>query len=517
MTSSACATPLWELRNIVKQYPGVMANDHICLTLMPGEIHGLLGENGCGKSTLIKILSGVDQPTSGEILREGHPTPLYSPTDARRAGIATVFQEFSLVPDLSVAENIFLGRAPTNRCGLVDWNKIHEGSLRTLTRLGLQGQIDLQATVRSLSVAQQQLVEIAKAVSTDAKTLILDEPTAALSLPEIACLHDLLRRLRSQGHAILYVSHRLDEVVSLIDVATVLKDGRRVKAPGEIEIAIAPIVTAMIGQDLSEHFPPGGFSSHDVLLEARDLASAGCLRDVSFRLHAGEILGIAGVMGSGRSGLLRTLFGLEPRSKGSLSLRAANYEPSSPTDAIHRGIAFIPENRKSDGLFFNFSGPENSTIASLDKITRLGLLNFDSEREAFSTLTSELQISKRAAQVKVGELSGGNQQKIILARWMFSGADIFLLDEPTQGIDVGAKASIYQLLRTLTQQGKGIVLVSSDLEELLALSDRIAILRGGVLEDIRSAAEFDEHRLSVAIQRQHEARTPFSPPAEPAS
>lgn len=498
MTRSSEPTPLWELRDIVKRYPGVTANDRVSLKLMPGEIHGLLGENGCGKSTLIKILSGVEQPTEGQIFREGQLIQLNSPVAARHAGIATVFQEFSLVPDLSVAENIFLGRTFTNRFGLVDWDRINIESLRTLQELGLAAEIDPHATVRSLSVAQQQLVEIAKAVSTNARTLILDEPTAALSLPEIERLHALLRRLKSGGHAILYVSHRLDEVVSLIDVATVLKDGRRVRAPGEIEIAIEPIVAAMIGRDLAEHFPPGAHASETVLFEVEKLGSHEGIRDVSFTLHEGEILGIAGVMGSGRTSLLRALFGLEPLKAGCMRLRNAAYAPRSPAEAIDRGVAFIPENRKSDGLFFNFGGAENSTIASLDKITRLGLLDFAAERSSFAALSRDLAIPQRATSIKVDGLSGGNQQKIVLARWVFREADVFLLDEPTQGVDVGAKASIYQHVRTLTRQRKAIVLVSSDLEELLALSDRIAILRNGVMTDIQPASAFDEHSLSVA-------------------
>ena len=490
-------TPLWELRDIVKRYPGVTANDGVCLKLMPGEIHGLLGENGCGKSTLIKILSGVEQPTEGEIFREGERIRLPSPIDARRAGIATVFQEFSLVPDLTVAENIFLGRALTNKLGLVDWDALEAESRRTLEVLGLADEIDPRALVGSLSVAQQQLVEIAKAVSTNARTLILDEPTAALSLPEIERLHILLRRLKAQSHSILYVSHRLDEVVAIIDVATVLKDGRRVAAPGETQIAIEPLVAAMIGTDLQAHFPAGAHASSTVLFEVKSLASE-TLEDISFTLHAGEILGVAGVMGSGRTSLLRTLFGLDPIHSGSLRLQNKLYAPHSPAEAIARGVAFIPENRKSDGLFFNFGGAENSTIASLAKITQHGLLDFDAEEGSFATLMQNLAIHRRASVVTVGGLSGGNQQKIVLARWIFRDAEVFLLDEPTQGIDVGAKASIYQLLRALTAQGKGILLVSSDMEELLALSDRIAILRHGTLVNIQPAFHFNEHSLAVA-------------------
>lgn len=489
---------LWELRDIVKRYPGVTANDHVSLTLLPGQIHGLLGENGCGKSTLIKILSGVEQPTQGVILKDGECIRLRSPVEARRAGIATVFQEFSLVPDLSVAENIFLGRFITTPLKLVDWAKIRTESSRTLHELGLGGEIDPNAIVRSLSVAQQQLVEVAKAVSIRARTLILDEPTAALGLVEIERLHALLRRLKASGHAILYVSHRLDEVVSLIDVATVLRDGRRVAAPGEIQIAIEPIVAAMIGRTMSEQHVRDIGGSNSVMFEADGLTS-GRVRDVSLTLRAGEILGIAGTMGSGRSSLLRTVFGLQLPRKGSMRLRSETYAPASPAEAVERGVAFIPENRKTDSLFLNFEGAENATIAALEKITRHGLLDVAHEQSAFATLSRDLSIAPRAAKTRIGGLSGGNQQKILLARWIFREADLFLLDEPTQGIDIGAKAAIYQLLRQLTHRGKSIALVSSDLEELLALSDQIAVLRNGAIAEIHPACEFDQHTLAVAV------------------
>lgn len=506
------ATPLWELRNIVKRYPGVVANDQVSLRLMPGEIHGLLGENGCGKSTLIKILSGVEQPTEGQILKDGLPVRLRTPIDARNAGIATVFQEFSLVPELSVSENIFLGRSPINRYGLVDWKRIHEDSQRTLDQLGLRDRIDPGMTVGSLSVAQQQLVEIAKAISIDAKTLILDEPTAALSAAEISFLHDLLRRLRSERHAILYISHRLDEVVSLIDVATVLKDGRRVRAPGEGKIAVEPLVSAMIGHDIKDHFPPIADGSGQALLEVQNVANDRRLRNASFTLHAGEILGIAGLMGSGRSALLRTIFGLERMSSGEIRFRSNLYQPSSPIDATRRGIALIPENRKSHGLFFNFRGSENATIAALHRLTRFGLLDITAERDAFSTVITELNINKRASTIGVGDLSGGNQQKILLARWMFAEATIFLLDEPTQGIDIGAKIAVYQLLRKLTRENKAVILVSSDLEELLALSNRIAILSNGILTEAQPSSTFNPHLLSLAIASGGTGACPAPPP-----
>jgi ribose transport system ATP-binding protein len=499
MQQSRSDTPLWELRDITKRYPGVTANDGVTLRLLPGEIHGLLGENGCGKSTLIKILSGVEAPSEGQIFKDGEPIVLHSPVEARAAGIATVFQEFSLVPDLSVSENIFLGRLPTRtRSGLLDRKRMDAHALETLRVLGIDGEIEPRAIVRNLSVAQQQLVEIAKAVSAQAKTLILDEPTAALGHAEIARLHALVRRLKEGGHAILYVSHRLDEVVSLIDVVTILKDGRRVRGPGEIEISLKPIVAAMIGQDVAEHYPGRSHPIGDVLFAAQDVSTERGVANISFSVRAGEIFGIGGVMGSCRTSLMRAIFGLDALTTGAMTLADKPYLPRSTAEAIARGVALLPENRKTDGLFFNFDGPENATIASLERIARNGLLDFRAEQLAFARLTAQLAIHSRASQVKVGGLSGGNQQKIVLSRWMFRDAALFLLDEPTQGIDVGAKATIYQEIRKLGAAGKAIILVTSDFEELLALSDRIAILRNGAITEIRPASSFDEYTLSAA-------------------
>jgi ribose transport system ATP-binding protein len=499
MSQTQDQTPLWELRDITKRYPGVTANDHVTLRLLPGQIHGLLGENGCGKSTLIKILSGVEAPTEGEILKDGRPIVLRSPFEARTAGIATVFQEFSLVPDLSVSENIFLGRLPTRgRARLLDRTGMDASALEVLRTLGIDGEIQPRAIVRALSVAQQQLVEIAKAVSAQTKTLILDEPTAALSHAEIARLHLLVRRLKENGHAILYVSHRLDEVISLIDVATILKDGRRVRGPGEVEISLKPIVLAMIGQDIAEHYPSRAHPIGEVIFQAKNVSTDHGVDNVSFSVRRGEIFGIAGVMGSCRTSVMRAIFGLDACTTGTMTLNNGSYKPRSTSDAIARGVALLPENRKTDGLFFNFDGPENATIASLDKITRNGLLDFRLEECAFAQLTTQLSIHSRASEVKVGGLSGGNQQKIVLSRWVFRDATLFLFDEPTQGIDVGAKAIIYQEMRKLGAAGKAIILVSSDFEELLALCDRIAILRNGAITEVRAAAQFDEYTLSTA-------------------
>jgi ABC-type sugar transport system ATPase subunit len=491
--------PRWALTDIVKRYPGVLASDHVTLELRSGEIHGLLGENGCGKSTLIRILSGVERPDAGQIAKDGIAISFDSPLEARRAGIATVFQEFSLVPELSVAENIALGsKLPTTKLGTVDWRRIDASAAEVLAELGMAGEIDARLPVSALSVAQQQLVEIAKAISARAETLILDEPTAALSEKEIERLHDLLRTLKARGQSILYVSHRLDEVVSVVDVVTILKDGRRVSAPGEIEIAIVPIVSAMIGADIETFYPPRGQPGDEVVLSVSGLDNQRHFTDVSFELRRGEILGIAGSMGSGRSSLLRTIFGVHRPDSGSIRLHGKPYLPSDTNIAVGSRFALVPENRKTDGLFFNFSGPENASIAALSKIGAGPLLSRRKERRGFSELSDLLKFSRNAAETPVRSLSGGNQQKIVLSRWLFADAEVFLLDEPTQGIDVGAKKSMYELLRQLAANGRSVVLVSSDFEELIAMSDTIRILRDGRLGPALPAAGLTARELAVA-------------------
>ncbi len=488
----------WSLHNIVKRYPGVTANDNIGIDLRAGEIHGLLGENGCGKSTLIRILSGVERPDEGQIIKDGVPQSFASPQEARRAGIATVFQEFSLLPELSVAENIALGgEIVRTRLGLVDWRRTNARAAEVLTELGLSQEISPTVAVKNLSVAQQQLVEIAKAISARAETLILDEPTAALSESEILRLHELLRSLRAPGHSILYVSHRLDEVVRIVDVVTILKDGRRVSAPGETEVAIAPIVKAMIGADVEAFYPARSASAGDLVLSARGLGNGRHFTDVSFDLRRGQVLGIAGNMGSGRSSLLRTIFGVHSPDAGKIVLRGRTYRPNDTASAVKSGLALIPENRKTDGLFFNFSAPSNTTIAALHRITKGILLGRGVEKQAFSALAERLKLSRHAAMASVSSLSGGNQQKVVLSRWLFAQSEVFLLDEPTQGIDVGARKSMYDLLRKLTASGKAVMLVSSDFEELVAMSDTICVLRGGRLSSASPASNFTARSLAI--------------------
>lgn len=485
-------TPIWELREITKRFPGVVANDRVSITLHAGEIHGLMGENGCGKSTLIKTLSGAHQPDSGEILCEGRPVSLDNPIAARNHGVATVFQEFSLVPTLTVAENIFLGRQP-RRGGLLDWSQMRRSAEETLRSIHVE--VDPDAVVGDLSVAQQQLVEIAKAIAADASMIVLDEPTTALGIDEIEQLHGLLRGLRAQDRAILYISHRLDEVVQLVDVATILKDGKVVSTAEQTRIDLDYIVRNMVGADVAEHYPKTVNLRVDVLLEAEGVATGNRVVDASFTLHRGEVLGLGGVLGSGRTEIARALFGVDPLTGGEIRVAGQPVRFHSPRDAIARGVAYVPENRKFDGLFFNFPGPKNITIANLRDLLRGLFMDLSKETEVSRDLIRQLKVSPEAEEKLVGFLSGGNQQKIVIARWLFTGAEVFILDEPTQGIDIGAKIAVYTLINEITAQGKAVILISSDHDELLAMCDRVAVVRHGSITDVVEAGRLDKTDL----------------------
>ena len=481
----------WELRGISKAFGPVLANDDVSIALRRGHIHGLVGENGCGKSTLIKTLCGAHQPDQGTILHNGVTVALHDTLAARSFGIATVFQEFSLVPGITVAENVFLGRWPGTATS-VGWRTMRKETRRVLTELELN--ISPDAILGELPVAQQQMVEIAKALAAKATAIILDEPTTALGVGEIAHLHDLLRRARNSGAAILYVSHRLDEVVILCDVVTVMRNGRVVSAAGETPLDVGAIVGLMIGREVAEQYPKVNAARGEPVLEVSNLSTDRGLRDVSFTLHRGEVLGLGGTLGSGRSAIARALFGVERIIAGDVRVNGKPVAIRHPADAIDAGVALLTENRNVDGLFFNFTGAENITIASLGAFDHGLWLDLTSERRTSSELMRRLQVSRAAESQLVDRLSGGNQQKILVARWLNTKAEIFILDEPTKGIDVGTKVAIYQIINELAGAGKGVILISSDDKELLAMSDRVAIVRRGRIVRIsmpRDVTKFD--------------------------
>ena len=491
MTSET--TPLWEFADISKAYPGVLANDKVCIKLMKGSIHGLLGENGCGKSTMIKTLSGVQQPDSGRILHDGKDVHISGPLAARDMGIATVFQEFSIVPTLSVGENIFLGNMPRSRLGVIDWQKVNSKSARVLKEMDVD--IHPEAITGDLSVGEQQLVEIAKAIAMDASMIILDEPTAALGEDEIEQLHRLLRNMRSCGTAILYVSHRLDEVERIVDEVTILRNGCVVSAAGETEINVSEIVSAMVGRDVGEHYPKEENASDQVVLRAAGLKTKQGVNDATFDLKRGEILGLGGVLGSGRTEIARALFGVDTLTDGSVELHGVPVRFRNEMEAIRAGMALVPENRKTDGLFFNFRASGNITAASLAEISKLGVLGLATEADGTKRLMKDMEISAQAEIKTVNFLSGGNQQKIVIARWLFANSQVLILDEPAQGIDIGAKIAVYKFMNALTRAGKSIILISSDHDELLAMSDRVAIVQRGAIKKVIAANELSHDDL----------------------
>jgi ribose transport system ATP-binding protein len=490
---NANAPPLWELRNISKAFYAVQALKDVSCTLVEGEVHALLGENGSGKSTLAKCLTGAHQPDSGEMFLRGQPITFRHPIEARTHGVAAIYQEFSLVPTLTVAENVFLGRQLRKATHLIDWDAMRRQTIKSLEQLEIH--INPDAIVRDLSVAEQQLVEIAKAISLESSLLIMDEPTAALGLAETERLHELIKRLAGQGKAILYISHRLDEVFQVADKVTVLKDGHLVATRPISELRMRDVVRMMVGVDIEQHYPKVVNTQPAVCLEVENLSTDNGVNEVSFTVKAGEVFGLGGMVGSGRTEIARALFGLDKHTKGTVRLFGQRVSFSSPTQAITHGVGLIPENRKADGLFFNFEASPNITASRLRALLTGIFLNVSREQRAGLAYVQKLRITPSATQKSVQFLSGGNQQKVVVARWLFAQAKLLILDEPTQGIDVGAKLDVYDVINELTAQGISILLISSDYPELLAMSDRIAIVRDGRILQIAEANRLSEYQL----------------------
>jgi ribose transport system ATP-binding protein len=486
--------PLWELREVSKEFPGVQALDDVSLTIKSGEIHALIGENGSGKSTLAKCIAGVHQPETGLLLHEGESVELFHPIDAQAYGVATIYQEFSLVPTLSVAENIYLGRPlQKTRFGGIDWEEMRSQTAIILDQLSIQ--IDPNAIVRSLSVAEQQLIEIAKAMAMDSTLLIMDEPTAALGLRETQRLQELILRLAKQGQGILYISHRLDEVFQIADQITVLKDGRSAGTNPTNDLEMNDVIKMMIGLEIGQHYPKEVNVTPEICLDVRDISTDTGVDEVSFDVRVGEVFGLGGMVGAGRTEIANALFGVDQLSAGEIIIHGNQVNFSSPSGAIKAGVGLVPENRKEDGLFFNFEGAANITLSRLDLLLRGMFLNLSKEEQTGREYVDKLNITPSALERSVQYLSGGNQQKIVIARWLFSQAKLLIFDEPTQGIDIGAKIEVYRVMNELTSQGISVLLISSDYPELLAMSDRIAIVRDGRILHTSDSKELTEHRL----------------------
>ena len=495
MTESALS-PLWRLDGVSKRFLAVRALTGVDLDIRSGEVHALVGENGSGKSTLVKCLAGVHQPDDGALFYNGTPVTLGHPLVARAHGVATIFQEFSLVPTLSVAENVFLGRQPLTRGPWIDWDRMRAETRRALAELG--SSTDPDAIVRHLSVADQQLVEIAKAIALNSTLLILDEPTAALGLQETDRLLDLVRDLASRGKAILYISHRLDEVFRVADKITVLKDGKLAATKPIEDVDMDTVVHLMVGRDIEQHYLKQSAATDRVRLAVRDLTTERGVNGASFEVRAGEVFGLGGMVGAGRTEIARALFGLDRITAGSIELDGTPVAFARPDEAIAAGVGLVPENRKADGLFFNFEGPRNITTSKWSRVMRGMVFDLSREQEVGRRYVDMLKITPTAMDTTVRFLSGGNQQKVVIARWLYAEAKVLILDEPTQGIDVGAKLDVYGVINDLAAKGVAIILISSDYPELIAMSDRIAVIREGAVLTILPAEEMTEHRL-IAI------------------
>jgi ribose transport system ATP-binding protein len=482
---------LLEMKGIGKTFPGVKALEGVNLTVREGQVHALLGENGAGKSTLIKILSGAYSKDEGQIFFEGKPVDIKTPQDAQALGISTIYQEFNLARDLSVAENIFLGHLPKKGIA-VDWEQVKARSREILDTLGVTFSEDTLTS--TLSVAEQQLVEIGKSLNRKTRILIMDEPSAVLGEKDLEKLFQVVRSLQAQGIGIIYISHRLKEIFELADEVTVLKDGRYVDTRSVADVSMDDLVKLMIGRDLKDVYPKRAETSGDVLLEVNNLSRTKLVHDISFKLHAGEIVGFAGITGSGRTELARAIFGADSFT-GEMRLSGKAYKPGSPADAISHGIALVTEDRKAQGLFLKLNVAVNTTISGLKQLCRFGILQLSREQKLVQGMIRELSIKTPNAQFLVVNMSGGNQQKVVLARWLSVGTRIFILDEPTRGIDVGSKSEIYQIMADLAAKGVGIIMISSELPEVLGMSDRIMVMRQGTIVKELSRAEASEEAV----------------------
>lgn len=497
-----------EARNIVKTFPGVRALDNVSLRIYGGCLNALVGENGAGKSTLMKILAGIYQPDSGDILLDGKRTSFANPRQAQAQGIAAIHQELSLIPYLSIAENIFLGREFRSRMGLIDYRSMHRETTAILNKLDFY--IAPQSLVSSLSVGQQQIVEIARALSTSAKIIIMDEPTSAISEHEIDVLFGLIENLKRQGVAIVYISHKLEELFRIGDCVTVMRDGQVLGQDRLANLNRDDLVRMMVGRELKDLYQRNASAAdvdalrvERICLKKPNRHQAYVVRDVSFHVRRGEVLGIFGLMGAGRTQLLETIFGRYPKlSEGDIFLEGKKLSLKSPRDAIGAGIVLAPEDRKEQGLVLMMSVAENISLANLDRIQRFGFLQKTPETKMADMYVERLRIKTPSIRQQVKNLSGGNQQKVILGKWLATKPTVMLLDEPTRGIDINAKQEIYRFIDELTQQGLAVVFVSSELPEILGVSDRIMVMSEGrkTAEYLRSEAT-EELILKAALPK----------------
>ena len=492
--------PVVRLRGVSKEFPGVLAVDGVDLDIMPGEVHVVAGENGAGKSTLMKLLSQVERPSRGTVELSGEPVEYHGPGHAQHLGVAMVYQEFALAPDLSVAENLYLGREP-GRFGFVDRGKEMEEARGLLRRVGLN--VGPGRYVSGLTVAEMQRVEIAKALAIDARVVIMDEPTATLAEKEIEDLFGVIKALTDDGIAILYISHRLDEIFRIADRVTVMRDGKIVDTLPVAELDEDKLVRLMVGREIGNLYPKPEVPIGDVLLRATGISRGEKLKDCSFEVRAGEILGFAGLVGAGRTELARAVFGADKTDGGAVELEGRRLNVRKPQDAIEAGIGYLTEDRKGEGLALQLGVDQNITLANLP-MTR-GLISLKEEANIARKRRDELNIRTPSIRRRVQVLSGGNQQKVVVARWLETRAKVLFFDEPARGIDVGAKAEMFGLIGDLAGEGNGIVLISSYLPELLNMCDRILVMHEGEVAGVIGREEFSEERVIALATGTEEA------------
>ncbi len=472
------ATPLLQLVNIRKEFPGVLALDKVNLDIREGEVLALVGENGAGKSTLIKILAGALEGYEGEILWKGEPFRANQTWEVQQAGISTIYQELTSCPELSVAENIFLGREPKKKGGIIDWKKMNDMASEVLDTLHMH--ISPSSKVSTLTVANQQLIEIARALTMEAKLIIMDEPTSSLSEHEVKTLCEIVKKLREQGISVLYISHKFEEIFELSDRISVLRDGKYIGTRDTKDASLDEILAMMVGRSVDMHFVARSTKKEEVVLKVDNLTSRGLFENISFELHRGEILGISGLVGAGRTEMARGIFGVDRVDSGSMVIYGEERRiPASPGEALKLGIGFLPEDRKEQGLVLMMSIGENVTLPSLAKNKKNFVISFGKEKEDVEDYIKRLSIKTPSLNQLAQNLSGGNQQKVVIAKWLASKSKILIFDEPTRGIDIGAKAEIYDLMNELVAQDYSIIMISSELPEVMGMSDRIMVMHEG--------------------------------------
>ena len=508
-------TPLIELEAITKRFPGVIALGNASLVLEPGEVHALMGENGAGKSTLMKIVSGIYQRDGGTMLIDGQPAEITSPRAAQDAGICIIHQELALMNDLTAAQNIFVGREPRRRFGRLDEAELNRKTAEIFASMNLS--LDPRAVVGDLTIAKQQMVEIAKALSFRSRVLIMDEPTAALNDREVEELFVIIRRLKAEGVGIIYISHKMDELKRIADRVTVMRDGETVGTVSAKDTPVSDIITMMVGRKLAEEtVAVPDLRDATIALHVDNLSRGRTIRNVSFSVKKGEILGFAGLMGAGRTEVARAIFGADPRDSGRIYVDGQEVEINRPSDAVAAGIGYLSEDRKHFGLATPMTVRANVAMASMARFTkRFGILNEGAMREAAERYIKVLSIRTPSDRQEVRNLSGGNQQKVVMAKWLLRDSEILIFDEPTRGIDVGAKAEIYRLLNELARQSRAIIVISSDLPEILRLSHRIAVMCEGRLTGILPGGSGTTQEDIMRLATQREAAMAPDPPSPP--